>query len=192
MEERLLEANSENKGDGKGSIRFDAYDARIVQEILDEPYVSSTIIARKMRLPLSTVQRRRANLEKSVLKRSYSVNMSKFGLRIVKLHIKANGGMNDEIAKRIFQSYSNVLRATVEMDSIANIITEAYVRNTSELYKMTEAIKRMPEVSDVQFSETVTEVGRRGIDLKEYATDRKRRSVTGSKIGQKRDMSIKN
>ena len=33
MKERLLEANSENKGDGKGSIRFDAYDARIVQEI---------------------------------------------------------------------------------------------------------------------------------------------------------------
>ena len=145
-----------------------------------------------MRLPLSTVQRRRANLEKSVLKRSYSVNMSKFGLRIVKLHIKANGGMSNEIAKRIFQNYSNVLRATVEMDSIADIIAETYVRNTSELYNMTEAIKRMPEVSDVQFSETVTEVGRRGINLKEYATDRKRRNVPKRKIGQERNASIKN
>ena len=145
-----------------------------------------------MRLPLSTVQRRRANLEKSVLKRSYSVNMSKFGLRIVKIHIKANGGMNDEVAKRIFQNYSNVLMASVEMDSIANIIAEAYVRNTSELYNMTEAIKRMPEVSDVQFSETVTVVGKRGINLGEYAIDRKRRSVSGSRIGQERNASIKN
>lgn len=179
MKERILEVNSEKyKGDGKGTIRFDVQDARIIQEILDEPYVSSTIIAKKMRLPLSTVQRRRAKLERSMLKRSYSIDISKFGLRIVKLHIKANGGMSDEIAKRIFQNYSNVLSATVEMDSIANIVTEAYVRNTSELYKMTEAIKRMPEVSDVQFSETVTEVGRRGIDLKEYATDRKRRTTS--------------
>ena len=118
--------------------------------------------------------------------------MSKFGLRIVRLHIKANGGMSNEIAKRIFQNYSNVLRATVEMDSIANIIAEAYVRNTSELYNMTEAIKRMPEVSDVQFSETVTVVGKRGINLGEYAIDRKRRSVSGSRIGQERNASIKN
>jgi DNA-binding Lrp family transcriptional regulator len=152
---------------------------------LDEPYVSSAIIARKMRLPLSTVQRRRAKLEKSVLKRSYSLNMSKFGLRIVRLHIKANGGMSDEIAKRIFQNYSNVLRATVEMDSIANIIAEAYVRNTSELYKMTEAIKRVPEVSDVQFSETVTEVGKRAINLNDYAILGERRSAPKERLAKK-------
>ena len=93
--------------------------------------------------------------------------------------------MSNEIAKRIFQNYSNVLMASVEMDSIANIIAEAYVRNTSELYNMTEAIKRMPEVSDVQFSETVNEVGRRGIDLKEYATDRKRRNVPKARLAKK-------
>ena len=145
-----------------------------------------------MRLPLSTVQRRRAKLEKSVLKRSYSVNMSKFGLRTVKLHIKANGGMSDEIAKRIFQNYSNVLMATVEIDSVANIIAEVYVRNTSELYKMTEAIKRVPKVSDVQFSETVTEVGKRGINLNDYAILGKKRSAPKRKIGQERNASIKN
>ena len=118
--------------------------------------------------------------------------MSRFGLRIVKLHIKATGGKSDEIAKRIFQNYSNVVRATVEMDSIANIIAEAYVQNTSELYKMTEAIKRMAEVSNVQFSETVAEIGRRGINLAGYAMNRKRRSVTRSKIGQGTNASIKN
>jgi hypothetical protein len=130
-----------------------------------------------MRLPLSTVQRRRARLEKSFLKRSYSIDISKFGLRIVKLHIKANGGKSEEIAKRIFENYSNVLAAAVEMDSIANIIAEVHVKNTSELYEMTESIKRMPEIIDVQFSETVMEVGKRGINLNEYAINRKRRTA---------------
>lgn len=111
---------------------------------------------------------------------------------MVKLNIKANGGKCDEIAKRIFQNYSNVLRATVEMDSIANIIAEAYVRNTSELYNMTEAIKRMTDVSDVQFSETVTEVGMRGIDLNDYAILGERRSTPKRKIGQERNASINN
>ena len=127
-----------------------------------------------------------------MLKRNYSIDMSKFGLRMVKLNIKANGGKCDEIAKRIFQNYSNVLRATVEMDSIANIIAEAYVRNTSELYNMTEAIKRMTDVSDVQFSETVTEVGMRGIDLNDYAILGERRSTPKRKIGQERNASINN
>ena len=82
--------------------------------------------------------------------------------------------------------------ATVEIDSVANIIAEVYVRNTSELYNMTEAIKRMPEVSVVHFSETVTEVGKRGINLNDYAILGKRRSAPKRKIGQERNASIKN
>jgi len=54
-------------------VRIDALDLNIVNELIDDADASSSYIGKKYNKPLSTIQRRRTRLEKTVLKKEYSI-----------------------------------------------------------------------------------------------------------------------
>lgn len=68
-------------------VLMDRIDKSIVNELIQDPHLSSKRISKKIKVPLSTVQRRRTALEISILNKMYSLDLSTSGWRIVDLLI---------------------------------------------------------------------------------------------------------
>lgn len=71
---------------------LDDLNIKIAKELVNDPYISSTEIAAKFGVPLSTIQRRRARLEASMLKKEYTFDVRKFGWRVADLLISVEKG----------------------------------------------------------------------------------------------------
>ena len=151
--------NRKNHVAGSLHRTLDSTDMQIIEELLGNADISSTEIASKLKVPLSTIQRRRAILESmSVLEHKYKLNPINFGLRPVQFWIKVKGGKADEVANHIFDKYDNVLNATVQMNTISNVGILAYFNNSEEVFWMLEAIKSMKYVERVEFAEIINVV----------------------------------
>src|SRR5919198_710512 len=65
--------------------------------------ISSKLIARKIGLPATTVQRHRARLEKDVLQQSYTLDLTKFGWHKVDFLIATESGKTGIVAKGLLK-----------------------------------------------------------------------------------------
>lgn len=131
-------------------------DAKIIEELLNDAFISSTDISKKHRAPLSTVQRRRRYLENTILTRRYEIDLRKQGFRIGELSIQPQDGSGKEIIRRIFSSYSNhVLSVSVKIDSSIILTVFVYFKTTNEIHDMMMGINTMAGVRNVRFAETV-------------------------------------
>lgn len=141
---------------------LDTLDIQIIDELLVDAEISSTAIASKYGLPLSTIQQRTATLESmSVLKHTYDLNPLVFGFRQIEFWVLVEKGKADEIALHIFEKYDNVLRVRIQINSLSNIGVAAYVSSSDEFYNMLEEIKWMQFVNAVEFAVVVKIVGKR-------------------------------
>jgi hypothetical protein len=59
----------------KELVLLDSLNTKIIKELVSNPNVRSATIASKYKAPLSTVQRRKARLENSILKKNYHINI---------------------------------------------------------------------------------------------------------------------
>ena len=131
-------------------------DARIIEELLNDAYISSTEISKKHKAPLSTVQRRRKYLEDTILTRRYEIDLKKQGFRIGELTISSENGASTEIAGGILSKYQNhVLSITVKIDGSIILAVLVYFKTTNEIHEMMEGIHTMSGVENVKFAETV-------------------------------------
>ena len=96
---------------------MDRIDKSIVNELIQDPHLSSKRISKKIKVPLSTVQRRRTALERSILNKMYSLDLSTFGWRIADLLIGMhNGGDPHSTASNIVQENSkNIVSASLRI-----------------------------------------------------------------------------
>ena len=137
-------------------------DARIIEELLDDAYTSSTDISKKYKSPLSTVQRRRRALEKTILLRRYEIDLTKHGFRIAEITVVPKSGMSEEIANRIFSEYrKNILSISVKIDGSVMLTLYAYFKETDEIYNIMERLNSMPSVKMVKFAEIVQMIRRK-------------------------------
>jgi hypothetical protein len=88
-------------------------------------------------------------------------------------------GRAGDVAQHIFEKYENVLKVTVQINSISNGGVEAYVNNSGQLYRMLEELKSLQNVISVEFAEIVNVVGERQAN---FSNDRVR-TLTNSSIG---------
>ena len=103
-------------------LTLDSLDIQIIDELLANADVTSSAIASKYKVPLSTIQRRRTVLEyMSMLKHEYSLDPFSFGLRKVEFWVMVEKGRTDEVAQHIFEKYRNKLIVTVQMIYISFI-----------------------------------------------------------------------
>ena len=131
-------------------------DAKIVEELLNDAFISSTDISKKHKAPLSTVQRRRRILENTILTRRYEIDLRKQGFRICEITVIPQNGSGKAIINEIFSKYSNhVLSITVKIDGAVILTVLAYFRTTAEIHDIMIGINSLPGVQQVTFAETV-------------------------------------
>ena len=149
--------NNRNKNATQGQKGVPkSLDARIIEELLNDAYISSTEISKKHKAPLSTVQRRRKYLEDTILRRRYEIDLKKQGFRIGELTVFLENGASMEIANGIFSKYpDHILSVTVKIDGSIILSVSLYFKSTNEIQGMMEGIHSMSGVENVKFAETV-------------------------------------
>ncbi|HYZ50551.1 MAG TPA: Lrp/AsnC family transcriptional regulator, partial [Nitrososphaeraceae archaeon] len=133
---------------------------KIIAELVRDPTISSVSLANKLRIPLSTLQRRRARIENSILKRCYSFNFRAFGGRVGDLIINVEKGKSKEVAQFLLKRYrDNVTYCHTRINSEHNVSAQVVYKDTQELHELLESVKTMDNVVSVQWSETVEMIG---------------------------------
>jgi DNA-binding Lrp family transcriptional regulator len=140
---------------------FDTLNIKIVKELVNNPDISSTEIAAKYDIPLSTIQRRRAKIEESVLKKTYTLDIGRLGWRIADLLVSVEKGKGEETAQKLLQTNgSNVIIASLRIGHPqVNIMAEIFYKDSQELHYLTERVKGMQYVTYVEWAEVVKIVG---------------------------------
>jgi len=78
---------------------------KIIEELVKNPGTSSASLATKLGIPLSSLQRRRAKLEKSVLTKSYDINLKASGGKMGDAVINVDKGRSREVATNILKKF---------------------------------------------------------------------------------------
>ena len=135
---------------------LDNINIKIVSELVRQPDMSSLALSKKLDIPLSTLQRRRARIEKVILKKTYTFNYKAFGGRIGDLIVSVDKGKSKEIAQILLKKYkNNILSCDTRINSMHNVSAHVVYKNTEELYELIENIKTMDYVDGIQWSEMV-------------------------------------
>jgi hypothetical protein len=85
--------NNNDLNDSKVKEPFKLVDntnLKIIEELVKNPSTSSASLASKLEMPLSSLQRRRSKLEKSVLLKSYHIDLKASGGKMGDAVIKEN------------------------------------------------------------------------------------------------------
>jgi DNA-binding Lrp family transcriptional regulator len=140
---------------------FDDLNIKIVRELVNDPDISSTDIASKYNMPLSTIQRRRAKLEQSILSKTYNLDVRKLGWRTADLFISVDKGKAEETARKLLESNKvNVIVASLRIgDPRVDIMADIFYKDSIELHELTEKVKAMPYVTYVEWAEVVKVIG---------------------------------
>ena len=146
---------------------MDGINKSIVNELIQDPHLTSERISKMLRVPLSTVQRRRAALERSVLNKMYSLDLSTFGWRIADLLIGMNNGDPHSTARNIVQENSkNIVSASLRIGSPElNMGAQIRYKSSQELHQILQNIRASDNIDRVEWSEIVEEVAVAKIDV---------------------------
>src|ERR671921_1375570 len=124
-------------------------DVRIIEELLNDAFISSTDISKKHKAPLSTVQRRRRYLENTILTRRYEIDLKKQGFRIGEIIVITENGASEETISRILLKYPNhILSITLKIDGGIMLGVLVYFRTTTEIHDIMVGIHSMPGVQN--------------------------------------------
>jgi hypothetical protein len=86
--QNLVEKNQTLKAVKSNKMILDSINLGIIEALINNGDIKSSEIAAKLKIPLSTIQRRRSNLEKSfILKKNYTVDLKKMGLRVAEISV---------------------------------------------------------------------------------------------------------
>ncbi|MEO9295688.1 MAG: hypothetical protein ABI347_08830 [Nitrososphaera sp.] len=132
-----------------------------MRELISDPDLSSTDIATKYHMPLSTVQRRRTRLERSILKKSYLIDTSKLGWRTADILIAVEKGKSDQVDRQILKNEkNNVISTSLRIGHPQiDLTARAVYRDSESLHQMVERINALQFVTFVEWSEEVKIVG---------------------------------
>jgi hypothetical protein len=96
------------KSDAKQVLKLlDDTNIKIISQILDNPTIGSLALSKKLDIPLSTIQRRRARIEKAIVKKNYTFDYKAFGGRVGDLIVNVDKGKSKEIAQSLLKKYKN-------------------------------------------------------------------------------------
>src|SRR5437867_3381294 len=122
--------------------------------------VSSVELARKLEIPLTTVQRRRKRLESEFLEVDYSLRLDKLGWRNADLLISTSSGAASSIGKELL-SHNAITRVCRSIgEHTIDLHAEIVFKNNTELLNVIEWIKGLHGVKDVVWTEPVEVVGK--------------------------------
>src|SRR5919199_6762869 len=141
-------------------FNIDKTNLKIIKELMQNPNIKSSELSEKLQVPLSTIQRRRARIEESILKKNYNFNFSNIGYRTADIFLSIEKGKVFEIGQQILKLFgNNVIRATTRINSINNLCIEIVFKDSKELHDILEKMKTLDNTTNVNFSEVVNIIG---------------------------------
>ena len=120
--------------------------------------MSSLALSMQLRIPLTTVQRRRKRLEQ-VIDSSYSLKIEEFGLRMITFFVTVEGRTAVEVGKEVLNLQRIV---SVERMIGGNIDVEikAIVATNNDIAQLSEQLKTIAGVKELSWNERVSIVGK--------------------------------
>jgi DNA-binding Lrp family transcriptional regulator len=144
----------------KSAVHLDNLNLKIIEELLNNGDIKSSEIASRLKIPLSTIQRRRATLEKfDILKKNYSLDVTKLGLRVAEVSISTKKGSSRKVLDEIYNRHRKYITdmSLRVGNPDTNISFRIVYKNSSRLFNLLEEIKGNQMVDKVDWSEYITE-----------------------------------
>jgi DNA-binding Lrp family transcriptional regulator len=144
----------------KSAVHLDKLNLKIIEELLNNGDIKSSEIASRLKIPLSTIQRRRATLEKfDILKKNYSLDVTKLGLRVAEVSISTKKGSSRKVLDEIYNRHRKYITdmSLRVGNPDTNISFRIVYKNSSRLFNLLEEIKGNQMVDKVDWSEYITE-----------------------------------
>ena len=139
---------------------LDSTNIKIISQLVNDPSISSLTLAKRLDIPLSTLQRRRLRVEKAIIKKTYTLNYKSFGARVGDLIVNVDKGKSDEVAQNILKRHkNNVVYCHTRIDLVHSVLAHVIYKNTEDLYYLIEDIKAMQYVNGLSWSEMVNVIG---------------------------------
>ncbi|MBA2268263.1 MAG: AsnC family transcriptional regulator [Thermoproteota archaeon] len=154
-------SNADFNDPDSSAVHLDKINLKIMEELLNNGDIKSSEIALKLGIPLSTIQRRRSMLEKfSVLKKTYSLDPKKLGLRISEVSISTKKGSSQKVMNEIYKGHrKNIIDMSLRMGNPdTNVSFRIVYKHSVHLFSLLEEIKANPLVDKVSWSEYITEI----------------------------------
>jgi DNA-binding Lrp family transcriptional regulator len=151
---------------GKGyRMRMDRTHVGILNEIMNDPDVSSREIAKSLSIPLSTIQRRRSILEESLLLKNYVLDLKELGWRTADLFIGVDKGNSEKVAKTLLAK-PHVLNVSTRVGHPEiSVAASVFYKSTEELHSLVEETKAIPNVKTVEWSEVVSVINKKQTEM---------------------------
>jgi DNA-binding Lrp family transcriptional regulator len=141
---------------------YDNINRAIIAELLRDANINIKGLSRKIKVPFSTVQRRTKALQSSsVLKKRYHIDISSYlGLKRADIIINVDKGKTEQVIQRILQDYryTNILSISTRLNHMHNAVVGIVYKDSDELFKIVENIRSQPNVTLVEWSETIQDV----------------------------------
>jgi DNA-binding Lrp family transcriptional regulator len=144
------------------SQRISRVDKEILKVLLEpQGNVSTQALSERLGVPLSTIQRRRKRLENKYLDLSYSLKLNNLGFRRIDFFLYTMGGNTSEIGLELLKHKAVVSVSRSVGEHTIDLRAEAVIKDNGQLLELLEAMKAMPNVRDVIWSEIVDVIGRK-------------------------------
>ncbi|MDR4490971.1 MAG: Lrp/AsnC family transcriptional regulator [Candidatus Nitrosocosmicus sp.] len=155
----IFDSDTQDK-DQELPLSLDRINLKIIEELIGNGDIKSSEISAKLKIPLSTIQRRRTKIEKSILKKSYHMDLSLLGYRTAQIFIDVQKGKAREVGEMILEKYDRtVIRASTRINSSNNLCLDVVYNGSDKLHNLLEEIKSIPVANKVDWSEQVTVLG---------------------------------
>lgn len=150
---KLNNSNEDNPTPANMSgVRIDDIDMKVI-ELLTFGF-NNKQISDKLKVPLSTIQRRTRKLfEKGLIITRTEPNYEQLGFKRGLIHIYLSKGEIDSVGHAISRM-KGIISASVHVGN-SDIVGFFIYRNTGQLLKMTTEVKKIPGVEKVMWSEEV-------------------------------------
>jgi DNA-binding Lrp family transcriptional regulator len=138
-------------------------DRKILKILLLPPngQIQSKDIATKLRIPISTIRRRRTRLEREFLKTYRVLDIEKFGWRRIDFFISIRNGKANAVANELVELDEVTYVGKSIGEHTIDLRIECIIKDNVILLDLLEKIKGMDGVRDVIWSEIVSVVGRK-------------------------------
>jgi len=139
---------------------IDKINLKIIKALMENPNIKSSELSEKLQVPLSTIQRRRAVLEKTaVVKKEYILDLRKFGLRIAEILIDIEKGNHDKLLEDIKVKFNkNIISISRKIgDPGINIGIKIVYSDSIQLFEVLEELRKNSMVKKFDWFESITE-----------------------------------
>ena len=155
----MSNAKAHKKPDEKRTVLLSPMDKKMLTSLLySNGDMSSLALSRQLKIPLTTVQRRRKRLEQ-VIDSSYSLKIEEFGLRMITFFMTIEGRSAIEVGKEALHLQQII---SVERMIGGNIDVEikAIVTTNKDIAQLSEQLKTIRGVKELSWNERVSIIGK--------------------------------